>query len=116
MGIAKANMKLQRGDDEMRLIEFKQDDGSPYDLSNVARVDMHLATHSGTVLQLSTENGSIQIVDGNSGQLLLNFSHELTQNEKWISAEYDIQLTYQDGKIKTVLQGQITLLHDITKV
>lgn len=112
-----ANLKIQRGDDENRLIEFTQDDGSPFNLSDVARVDLHAATRSGVVLRLSTEDGSIQLLDeGVNGQMLLRFSHEMTQAETWTQAEYDLQLQFTNGTIKTVLKGNITLIHDVTVV
>lgn len=112
-----ANLKIQRGDDESRLIEFTQDDGSPFDLSDVARADLHAETRSGVVLRLSTQDGSIQLIDdGANGQILLRFTHEMTQAETWTQAEYDLQLQFKDGSIKTVLKGNLTLIHDVTVV
>lgn len=112
-------IKLKRGDDEQRLIELKtqvQNQLIPFDLSEVARADLHAINAGKRVLELSTANGYIEILDRTLGQILLNFPHDLTQDATWLSADYDLQLTYHNGKIKTVMTGQILLSPDITNV
>lgn len=49
------------------------------------------------------------------GELLLQFSHSLTEQAEWTRAIYDLQATDEDGKVKTLLRGTIELTHDITR-
>lgn len=115
-----SKIKLKRGDDEERLVEIvqQQADGSqmPFDLSNTVRADLHAKSNGKIVLQLSTEDGSIQWHSRTTGQILLIFSHSATENANWLTADYDLQLIDQHGKRKTVLTGRMELSPDVTKV
>lgn len=113
-------IKLIRGDDEQIEVQIQQqaEDGSlsPFDLTNIARADLHANAQGDIVLRLSTEDGTIEWLNRTSGQMLLNFHHALTENERWQVADYDLQLIDNQGRRKTVLTNRIELLHDITKV
>ena len=102
---------LYRGDDEQISLLITNDDGSPLSLNGL-RFDLQAVADSEVVLELSTENGLITIEqDG----VMINISHALTAQAEWKKAKYDLQMT--DGsKIKTLLAGKISLIHDITKV
>lgn len=114
-----ANIKLKRGDDEWRQITLTYPSGKVLDLSALQRADLHAVVcyqKIEKVLELSTENQLIEVLNAAEGKLLLHFPHQLTENESWTQADYDLQLTFADGRIKTVLSGQIILSHDITKL
>lgn len=115
-----SKIKLKRGDDESLLVEVQaeQNDGTllPFDLSHTARADLHAKANGKVVLQLSTENNSIQWQNRERGQLFLDISHELTENADWLTADYDLQLIDQHSKRKTVLSGRIELSPDVTKI
>lgn len=108
-------IRLYRGDDKTIRITLTQNK-QPFSLDNIARIDLHAQYQGQTVLMLSTENALIQIADKALGQILLSFPHRLTEMENWIEANFDLQLTFQDGTVKTVLGGSIQLVKDITKV
>lgn len=115
----RATIKLKRGDDELRQISLAYPSGKVLDLSSLQRADLHAVVSRPTaekVLDLSTENQLIEVLNAAEGKLLLHFPHQLTENENWTTADYDLQLTFADGRIKTVLSGAIALLHDITKL
>lgn len=117
--MAMQTIKLKRGDDEQRRVELKiqtQQQFVAFDLSAVARADLHAVVMGKQVLELSTTNGQIELLDREQGQLLLTFPHILTQNATWDCADYDLQLIYRDGRVKTVLSGKILLSADVTKV
>ncbi|MGX2968816.1 hypothetical protein ACWIVU_00585 [Ursidibacter arcticus] len=114
-----SKIKLKRGDDEEYQVNVVQSDSgeeSPFDLSQVERVDLHAKVNGKLVLSLSTTDGSIEFINRTSGVLLLNFSHQLTENAEWQTAEYDLQLIDRNDKRKTPLSGRIELSHDITQV
>lgn len=115
----RATIKLKRGDDELRQITLTYPSGKVLDLSTLQRADLHAVTacrKGERVLELSTENQLIEVLNATEGKLLLHFPHHLTENENWTTADYDLQLTFVDGRIKTVLSGAIALSHDITKL
>lgn len=115
----RAAIKLKRGDDELRQISLAYPSGKVLDLSSLQRADLHAVVSRPTaekVLDLSTENQLIEVIDATAGKLLLHFPHSLTEDGDWVQAEYDLQLTFADGRIKTVLSGQVILSHDVTKL
>lgn len=115
-----SKIKLKRGDDESRLVQIKHanDDDTllPFDLTDTQRADLHAKANGQIVLQLSTQDGSIEWYNRVNGELILNFSHQLHEDADWLNAEYDLQLINKQGKRKTVLSGQIVLSPDVTKV
>lgn len=118
--LSRQNMTFIRGDDAHRLIEIKrQIDGKlqPVDLSDIARIDLHAKANGQIVLTRSTaEEAGIEFVNRTQGQVLLRFPHALTANWQWQLAHYDLQLTYQNGQVKTVLTGMIEVSADITRL
>lgn len=109
-------IRLRRGDDEIRLITLKHQSDTAFDLSDLARADLHAVADKQRVLELSTVNSLIKVINEAEGEILINIPHNLTENSEWKIADYDLQLTFSDGKIKTVLEGQIHLLQDVTRV
>lgn len=114
-------ISLMRGDDEVRLVRLQQRATSgctqPFDLSRYQRFDLHAKDEETDeiVLKLSSDNGEISTREASAGELLLQFSHSLTEQAEWTRAIYDLQATDEDGKVKTLLLGTIELTHDITR-
>lgn len=104
-------MKLIRGDDTDITVTLLQDD-APFDLSQIARIDLHAKAQGRTVIKLSTTDNSIEIV---GGEIVLHFDRELTHGAMWRQADYDMQIVI-GTKVQTVLSGTIELVHDITEV
>ena len=104
-------MKLIRGDDTDITVTLLQDD-APFDLSQIARIDLHAKDRSRIVIQLSTTDNSIEIV---GGEIVLHFDRALTCGALWRQAAYDMQIVI-GTKVQTVLSGTIELVHDITEV
>lgn len=116
----KIKLVLYRGDDTAQLFSLTQN-GTPYDTSQIARLDLHAVADvpsfgskikSEKVLRLSSDDG-IQIID--QGKILVNFSHAMTADATWTRANFDLQATLTDGRIKTLAQGTISLIHDTTQ-
>lgn len=105
----KQNLKLIRGDDTCLELDIKTGE-QPYDLSGVDRADLHVKSKNRVVVKLSTTDGSIVI---DKGKMYLKFAHQDTQNLRFRTADYDLQIV-KNGKIKTIMYGMIELQHDIT--
>lgn len=112
-------LKLYRGDDAVHLLTLTQN-GTPYDTSTIDRLDLHGVVEGSfggkskpkTVINLSSDDG-IQIIG--KGRILLKFPHRLTKDVTWQHANFDLQATLKDGRIKTLVQGIIALTHDKTR-
>lgn len=117
--MSRTTIELYRGDDEectVRVFE-KQNDNSikPYDLSNVARLDLYAVSNDEPVIRLSSTTGDIDILDAKGGVILVKFRHEVTQGASWNNAGYDLQAISNSGKVKTVVRnGTIILGKDYT--
>lgn len=117
--MSNSTIKLYRGDDEdviVRLFEKQQDKMlKPLDLSNIARFDLWANSDGKTVLTLSSTTGSIQVLDAVGGVIKLVIDHNLTKEETWTKADYDLQTISDTGRIKTLIKdGKIYMQLDIT--
>ena len=108
MAVTSKTIKLYRGDDETRLVGIKGELDFPF----IQRIDLHAVAKSEKVFSLSTTDKTIQIVDEG---ILLDFTHNLTKDAEWKTADYDLQITFKDNRIKTILRGTIELTHDFTR-
>ena len=115
MTIARQTITLQRGDDESVLIKVLYPDKQRVNLSDVRRVDLHVRVDTKRVIARSSEDG-IDVTEKHKGELLINFPHELTQEAAWYRGEYDLQLTFNSGRVKTILRGEVHLTRDVTVV
>ena len=99
------------------LIEDLEDDNvtviGPLDLTGCV-VDAHFKTspRGSAIFKFSTTDASITIANPTAG--IIRF------NEKKIDTEpgtyfFDIQITFPDASIKTILQDSWTILNDITR-
>lgn len=113
MKLTKEKLEFVRGDDQSFRLLILNPDKTPADLIN-ATFDLHarIDDKDEPVIQLSSENGSIQVA---TGRLVLHFSHEMTKEVTWETADYDLQMR-KDGKRRTILQGKIKLIPDQTRI
>ena len=75
------------------------------------RFELHIRPNRREVVKLSSTTGDISIT-GNV--LTIKLAHEKTRGAKWRTADYDLQVTTSDGKIKYPFGGVVTLEHNIT--
>lgn len=116
---------VQQGDDEEYLvhlvhqIDLQENTYEPVDLKDIQRIDMHIRQGKEIVLELSTENAGIEILDKTKGYILIKFKSADTQDLKPSTLMFDLQLKSNPdtgSKIRTVLKGKVCLLGDITVV
>lgn len=112
------NLKAQRNADceyQIEVVEvFKNTDGTtkdePVNWSD-CRFDLHIRPNCREVVKLSSKTGDISII-GNV--LTIKLSHDKTRGATWHTADYDLQVTTPDGKIKYPFGGIVELEHNIT--
>lgn len=108
-------LRLYRGDDYTFALTVYGADGKAVNLAGL-RADLAAAVAGETVLQLNTENGRIRAAQTPDGTpvLLLDFARGLTAAADWQSADYDLQITDLQGRVRTIMRGRIRLDGDIT--
>lgn len=104
------DLSLYRGDDTTIKVAFTTNEGDF--LLGDGLLEMEIRPQIGQGVRLSSADGGIALFNANT--VLLNFTHNLTQNWSWKKADYDLQLT-KDGKVKTLMRGKVYLTHDITR-
>lgn len=109
----KHKFKFFRGDDVSYRLLFHLQNGEAVPLKEV-KLDLHVVSEDKVKIQLSSENGGIEIKE--TGEAILHFSHSDTQSADWETANYDLQFTDSLGKRKTVLYGTIQLIPDQTQI
>ena len=98
-------------------IENLEDDGitvtGPVDLTG-SSIRSHFKKRNSTepVFKFSTEDGSIKILDAANG--IIEFQ-PLKMDFNPGEYNYDVEVTFPDGNIKTLFQDYWNLLNDVTK-
>lgn len=112
------NLKAHRNADceyQIEIVEvFKNNDGTTKDEPvnwSGCRFDLHIRPNRREVVKLSSETGDISIT-GNV--LTIKLAHEKTRSATWHTADYDLQVTTKNGKIKYPIGGVVELEHNIT--
>lgn len=104
-----------RGDDRT-LSALVQDQGAPVDLAG-ASVTFTARRVDGTravVLDYSTANGGVVLVDAAAGQCAILISGADTANAGCGTFLYDLQLVTSGGKTHTTIIGVLNVLEDVT--
>jgi hypothetical protein len=113
------NLKAQRNADceyQIEVVEvFKSAAGTtteePVNWSD-CRFDLHIKANKHDIIKLSSKTGDISII-GNV--LTIKLSRDKTRGATWRTADYDLQVTTLDGKIKYPFGGIVELEHNITE-
>lgn len=113
------NLKAQRNADceyQIEVVEvFKSAAGTtteePVNWSDCS-FDLHIKANKHDIIKLSSKTGDISII-GNV--LTIKLSHDKTCGATWRTADYDLQVTTSDGKIKYPFGGIVELEHNITE-
>ena len=115
------NILCEQGTTFTRTLELKYPDTEdptiyyPYDLTNfTARMQVRRTIESSTVIvELTTENGGINIVD-EDGKIFLFMSPTQT-SALTSSGVYDLEIISSDGVVSRVVQGLFTLSQEVTR-
>lgn len=102
----------RRGDDEEEILIFTYEQGEPMDFTD-CHFDCDIEPIGrGEIIRLSTKTGEIAI---NKNKVTLTIHHDKTEGVNWAHAIWDLQLTTEQGLVKTLCGGKVNLKKDVTK-
>lgn len=107
-------LKIKRGDTfvhRFSLFIESAEGQAPLNLSDVARIDLQAMSDDEIVLSLSTKDRTLILQDNS---LIMLVSKKLTEGKEWETADYDVQVTFNDNVTKTIFSGKIKLEPDVT--
>lgn len=107
------DFSIRQGDDEPITFEILPPDDSEISVDLSAyQFDMWVKPDKGATLKYSTKDGSIKV---HNNTLNLRISSQDTWSSKWTQASYDVQMIDAEGFYTTIVEGTITLNHDVTQ-
>ena len=107
-------LTLYAGDDDPFTVRWKEDDGTPIDLTgSTAKMQLKLEPCGTVVLEL------IGIIDTpTSGEIIFDFTSANTAaliiDCQTTCYKYDVEITQSGGDIITILRGLVRVVKDIT--
>ena len=104
------NFDWIRGDDEAETLVFTDEQNQPLDFTG-RRFDCDIRPAGGEPIRLSTVSGEILVVNN---EITLIFAHQKSEQATWSQAKWDLQQTNQQGLVKTLCGGRISLRKDVT--
>lgn len=103
------DIEIYRGDDTNITFIITDNKDAPVDFTG-AELSMLIRPRKGDTYLLKQGNG-IAIVDN---KVTLVFSHELTKDWSFKSADYDLQMIDSRGRYTTIVRGVVNVTRDIT--
>lgn len=113
---AKSNFSIDQGADAVISFVLKNSEG-PIDLSGYSAAMQMRVSHYATeaVDTLTTDNGRL-VLDALNGKITAIFPNAITEKYQAQSVVYDIEIENADGIIKRVLEGNIQIKPEVTRV
>jgi hypothetical protein len=110
------NMTLEQGVDQDLEFLWKDDTGTPINLTGyTARMQARASYEEAkAVLELSTASNTI-VIDGAAGKLTLKFSAAVTSKVYTLKLVYDIELKDPSNKTLRFLKGKLTVSPEATR-
>lgn len=104
---AEVDFIAYEGDSFDPVLTYNDSNGDPISFADVT-LKMQIRTKNGALLKTIT-NGAGMTITGN--QVAWNTLMDIAQGVHY----YDLELTYQDGKIKTLMGGKFSVIKSQTK-
>ena len=107
------NLRLTRGDTWKHVFDYLEPDGvTAVDLTGVsARLQLRSSLETAAVETLSSATGEISIV---MGRISLNLPAARSGLLGGVLL-YDLELTYPNGDVETIVAGVLNILGDVTR-
>lgn len=116
MPAAKIKLKIEQGATFRQSLDWKSN-GIPVDLTGYsARMQMRNPIDSPVIIhELTTENGGINFLDVQNGQIELFISATNTSSFAFDSCVYDLEMVASNGDVFRLLEGEISLSKEVTR-
>jgi len=113
---AEYDLHLVRGDTWTQAFLYESPEDTPVDLTGyTARLQIRAnKTSTGDPLLSATSAAGLISLDG-SGNIVLNVPAATTAALDFNQARYDLEITSAGGIVTTLLEGNITLIKDVTR-
>jgi hypothetical protein len=108
-------LTLNQGQTEVREVVWKNEAGTPYDISTwtASATGRKLQTDAVPAWQLSTGAGTI-VIDGPAGKLTLTWSAIVTAALEAGPGVWDLELYSPGGSVKRLLSGPYMVTPEVT--
>lgn len=111
-GMLTTPLVIKQGDTLHLEILWTDSEGAPVDMTGCsARMQLRVTPTSAVVLDLSTENGRIALA---AGAITLDVDAATMQGLTCEAGSFDLQVTYADGRVATILGGKFRVIPDVT--
>ena len=111
-GRLKSALEIKQGDTFHLEIQWTDSEGTPVDMSGCsARMQLRRTPSEGVLLDMSTENGRITL---GFGSIVLDVDAVTMRELSTPEGSFDLQITYSDGRVTTILGGAFRLIPDVT--
>lgn len=111
-GTLKKPLQIKQGDTFILTMTWTDSAGSPVDLTNcTAKMQLRTAAGGTMLLELSTDNNRITL---DAGSIELEVDANTMSTFTTPKGVWDLQITYPDGLVTTILTGTFVTIPDIT--
>lgn len=115
-GVATTTYAIRKGDDFSQLIRIKED-GLLLDMTGYS-FEMQIRDYLNnyiTIIELTDANSRIDISLADQGIIILNIAAADTNALKAEKAVFDLKWTDTEGKVKTILRGDVNIELTVTR-
>lgn len=117
MPAASYDFDIEQGATLIKQFVWKDSTGTPVNLTGfIANMQVRQSASSPDVLlALSTTTGGITITPL-LGKITLTFTATMTAAIAWRRGKYDLELTSNDGTVTRLIEGEINVSKEVTRV
>ncbi len=120
MTAAKLNITIEQGATYRHKLQLQQGDtGLPLDLTGIVALRMQIRITAAApviIADISVANGKITIPNPIDGWVEMVITDAETASFDFDRAVYDLELVTANGHVTRLLQGQVTLSREVTRV
>lgn len=105
-------LEIKQGDTFHLEILWTDSEGVPVDMAGcTARMQLRRLPGEPVLLDMSTENGRITLSDGS---IVIDVDAAAMRELTVPDGAFDLQISYSDGRVQTILGGLFRLIPDVT--
>ena len=114
---ASLNMTIYQGSTFYKRFTWKENRRDPIDITGYTfRMQIRPTRDSDEVIdEFSSASGDFYIEDATNGVFVLELSHTKTESMDFDRGVFDIECTFQDGRVSRIIQGEVCLSRGVTR-